>query len=156
MKVIHFIDSLRVGGKERQLVELINGLQDKADIDNFIVCMGKEDFYRGDISNAKIQIIYLIRTFRWDPIIFLRLYRLIIRIRPAIIHTNAMLTSFYALPQLGYLESSLSMVLFATLLHMLELNGGWKNGYWTYRISGLLIQSRVSRAGVTSNPPETW
>jgi len=98
IRVVHFIDSLRVGGKERQFVELINGMRGKTAIENFIVCMGREDFYRNDISGIQNNIIYLVRKIRWDPLLFFKLYRIIKKIGPDIIHTNAMLTSFYALP----------------------------------------------------------
>lgn len=98
MRVLHLIDSLRVGGKERQLVELLKGLRCNSGIELLLVCMDDDDFYASDIRRLPIQVEYLIRKCRWDPIIFPRLYRLVQLFRPQIIHTSCWMTSFYALP----------------------------------------------------------
>ena len=98
MRVIHFIDSLRVGGKERQLVELIKGLCRKPHVQQLVVCMDHDDFYAPDVKVLPIRMEYLIRKNRWDPAIFFRFYQIVKSFSPDIVHTNSWMTSFYALP----------------------------------------------------------
>lgn len=75
MKILFFIDSLRSGGKERRLVELIKGLKDYQDIQCELATMSKEIYYT-EIYNLGIRIHYLIRKWKKDPRIFFRLYNL--------------------------------------------------------------------------------
>ena len=98
MVVLHFIDSLRMGGKERQVVELLKGLKKRRDIELVLVCMGSEDFYRPEIEELDIRIIYLTRRCRWDPFVFWKFYKVVGRYQPDLIHTNCWMTSFYSLP----------------------------------------------------------
>lgn len=98
MRVIHFIDSLRLGGKERQLVELLKGLRNSGSCLSLLLCMGTETFYLDDVMAIGVPIKYLIRKVRWDPNIYLKLFNIVRDFRPDIIHTNEMMTTFYALP----------------------------------------------------------
>lgn len=98
MKVLHFIDSLRVGGKERQLVELLKGLCRHSEVEQLLVCMDDDDFYAPEVRTLPVRLEYLIRKRRWDPFIFIGFCRIVRTFRPQIIHTNNWMTSFYALP----------------------------------------------------------
>ena len=59
MKILHFSDSLRAGGQERQLVDLIKGLSAYDDIKVELALMSKEQHYN-EINAIKIPIHYLI------------------------------------------------------------------------------------------------
>jgi glycosyltransferase involved in cell wall biosynthesis len=98
IRVLHLVDSLRVGGKERQVVELLKGLRRAQSVDSLVVTMGSEQFYVPDVEALGIPLIYLLRRVRWDPIIFLRLAGILRRFRPQIIHTNSDMAMFYAWP----------------------------------------------------------
>jgi len=98
MRVLHFIDSLRVGGKERQLVELLKGLSQHSGVELLLVCMDDDDFYAAEVRRLPIRLEYLIRKTRWDPSIFWRFYHIVKTFRPEIIHTNSWMNTFYALP----------------------------------------------------------
>jgi glycosyltransferase involved in cell wall biosynthesis len=98
VRVLHFIDSLRVGGKERQLVELLKGLSQHSEMKLLLVCMDDDDFYATEVRRLPIRLEYLIRKTRWDPSIFYRFYQIVKTFRPEVIHTNSWMTSFYALP----------------------------------------------------------
>jgi len=97
MKVLHYTDSLRLGGKERQLVELLKGLKQR-NIELLLVCMDQGEFYEPDVKALSIPLKYLFRTVRWDPLIFYRFYRMVRAFEPDVIHTNSMMSSAYALP----------------------------------------------------------
>jgi glycosyltransferase involved in cell wall biosynthesis len=97
MKVLYYTDSLRLGGKERQLIELLKGLKQR-DIEVLLVCMDRGEFYEPDVKALSIPLKYLFRTMRWDPLVVHGFYRLVREFKPDVIHTNSMMSSAYALP----------------------------------------------------------
>ena len=98
MRVLICVDALGVGGKERQAVELIKGLACVPKIDCCVVCLDADDFYLGDLTAAGIAVERFPRRVRWDLRLFRTLGRLIRHYRPDVIHTNGLVSSFYALP----------------------------------------------------------
>ncbi len=96
MRILMFTDSLRAGGKERQLVELIKVLLKKG-IKIELVSMNKNIFYK-EILNLDIKIHFLIRKFKKDPSIMIRLGKICKSFQPDIIHTWDTMTSIYAVP----------------------------------------------------------
>ena len=98
LRVLHLVDSLRVGGKERQTVELLKGLCRFSSVESIVVTMGTEQFYVADIQELGIRLFYLLRKVRWDPTVFPKLWRILRRFRPHIIHTNSEMAMSYAWP----------------------------------------------------------
>ena len=86
-----------MGGKERQLIELLKGLIDKKQIKVKLVIMNKDVHYP-EVYDLDIDINYLIRSSKRDIRIFFELYYLCKTFKPDIIHTWDSMTSFYALP----------------------------------------------------------
>lgn len=97
MKIIHFIDGLNGGGKERQLVELLKGLSNRTDILLKLVVMSENICYP-QIHQLNVPIDFLIRKSKQDLGIFFKLYKLCKNFQPDIIHTWNAMTSFYAAP----------------------------------------------------------
>ena len=98
LRVLHLVDSLRVGGKERQTVELVKGLCRFGSVESMVITMGAEQFYVADIGRLGVPLCYLLRKVRWDPTVFPRLWRILRRFRPHIIHTNSEMAMSYAWP----------------------------------------------------------
>src|SRR6266581_3287886 len=98
LRVLHLLDSLRVGGKERQAVELLKGLSRLSSVESIVVTMGAEQFYVADIEDLGVPLCYLLRKVRWDPTIFWRLWHIMRQFRPHIIHTNSEMAMSYAWP----------------------------------------------------------
>ncbi len=98
VRVLYLVDSLRVGGKERQICELLKALNADQSIDALVVTMGTEQFYVAEIQKLGIPLVYLLRRFRWDPSVFTRLLRILREFRPDIIHTNSEMAMSYAWP----------------------------------------------------------
>ena len=97
IRILHFIDSLRSGGKERQLVELLKGLS----VHKKIVCeltIMSEDIHYNAVNNIDIKKHYLIRKHKKDPKILVKLYKLCKEFKPDIIHSWGSMTSVYAVP----------------------------------------------------------
>jgi glycosyltransferase involved in cell wall biosynthesis len=101
LRVLICIDSLGVGGKERQAVELIRGLAARGggpQIDFRVVCFDSDDFYLRDLTSVGIKVIFMPRRVRWDVSVIRKLQRLVDLYQPDAIHTNGLVSSFYALP----------------------------------------------------------
>ena len=98
LRVLLCIDALGVGGKERQAVELIKGLTRHPELEPHVICLAADDFYLDQLTGATISVAFATRRMRWDIGLFHRLYRLIRRHRPHVIHTNGLISSFYTLP----------------------------------------------------------
>ncbi len=66
MIILQLLDTLRRGGKERQFIELIRGL-DKSEFQIHIIVLEKrEDGYYEEAKKLAANFQYLIRKFRWD------------------------------------------------------------------------------------------
>jgi len=98
MKILFFIESLQSGGKERRLVELINGLSKANDIKMQLV-LTKEEIHYKNIFLSNIKIHYTVRKgIKKDPRVFLSFFKIAKAFKPDIIHTWGNLVSIYAIP----------------------------------------------------------
>lgn len=97
MHIVHIIDTLRSGGRERQLVELLKGLSKKVNVKCDLIVMSDEIHYTY-LSEYNIGIHKLIRNSKHDISIFFRLYKLINSLNPDILHSWGSMCSVYCLP----------------------------------------------------------
>ena len=98
MKILFYIESLRSGGKERRLVELIKGLSKYPDIEMELV-LTKEDIHYTDIFETGIKIHYTIRKgLKKDPRLFFKFYKIARKVKPDIIHVWGNMVAVYAIP----------------------------------------------------------
>src|SRR5437762_12524155 len=88
LRVLHLVDSLRVGGKERQVIELFKGLRRGKHVQLMVVTMGTEQFYASDIQRLDIPLLYLVRKMRWDPFLFGRLVAVVKEFKLHVLQTN--------------------------------------------------------------------
>ena len=98
MRILFFIESLRSGGKERRLVELLTFLNKHSTYQCHLVLMFPQIDYP---QFLKLNIPYTVlerRGLKKDPSIFFRFFSLCQQIKPDIIHTWGSMVSFYALP----------------------------------------------------------
>jgi glycosyltransferase involved in cell wall biosynthesis len=146
VRVLLCVDALGVGGKERQAVELARGLAATAGMDVRVVTFERADFYLADLERAGMAVDFLARRMRWDPGLFRTLYQVIKSFRPDVIHTNGLVSSFYAWP-------------LAKWRHIPVVNGSIRNAFaesdLRWRLERLLLAAsdyRVanSRAGLRS------
>ncbi|HEY3637454.1 MAG TPA: glycosyltransferase family 4 protein [Rhizomicrobium sp.] len=97
MRVLHVIDSLVGGGKERQFVELLKGLKREPDIACHAVVMSDvieyEEFHR-----LGVPATVLPRSKRYDLSIFSRLHAVMRAFRPDIVQSWNSMCSVYAAP----------------------------------------------------------
>ena len=97
MKILFFIGSLRSGGKERRLVELLSYLKDKGGYEMKLV-LNYNDIAYQKFNTLGIDVIELAKKKNnKDLSIFAKFYRICKEFKPDIIHTWGGMQSFYAL-----------------------------------------------------------
>src|SRR5690554_6371034 len=84
MRVVQVIDQLNVGGAERVLVDLANLLYEN-NCDVTVVCLLEEGQLDGYINKAS-PAIYLRRKNKYNPLLLIRLYRILIQFDAIHIH----------------------------------------------------------------------
>ena len=94
--VVHVIDSLITGGKERQLIELLKGATSAPDIRSSMVLMS--DIVEYCTNGLDVPITIMPRLTRYDPSLFARLNRSFRASPPDIVHSWNAMCSLYAAP----------------------------------------------------------
>jgi len=99
MKILFFIESLRSGGKERRLIELIKGLKNQHSNIEMELVLTREDIHYQEIFETGVKIHYTIRKyFKKDPRIFFKFYKIAKKFKPDIIHVWGNMVAIYAIP----------------------------------------------------------
>lgn len=94
-KILFLIGGFGTGGKERQLAELIKGL-DRSKYEVFLMIRSEGAHYLSEINTSNTKIFNLNRTrFGWDAIFEIK--KIIKDTKPNIVHSWASTTSVYAL-----------------------------------------------------------
>src|SRR5687768_13027399 len=93
-----FIGSLRSGGKERRLIELLSYLTTK-DVFEILVVMTTDEIHYNDFY--KLNINYKIIRKKWksyDPTVFYQFYKISRQFDPHIIHDWGQMQALYSIP----------------------------------------------------------
>lgn len=94
MRILFLNDSLVGGGKERRFVQLIKGLNERGYNDLHLITLSDINDYPV-IYNYNLSVHVVNRKIKWDPTMFFKLFRLIKTIKPNVVHTWSIMTSFY-------------------------------------------------------------
>jgi glycosyltransferase involved in cell wall biosynthesis len=97
LKILHIIDSLGIGGKERRLLELLKAFQDIPGLENHLVSLSDKMQF-DSVKGLGVPITVLPRRSRRDLSIFPKLYRFCRQYRPEAIHSWESMCSIYAAP----------------------------------------------------------
>ncbi|MBN1952335.1 MAG: glycosyltransferase [Bacteroidales bacterium] len=97
ISVLHLIDSLRGGGKERQLIEFLKASESCDEIVNEVVLFKNMNQYE-ESKNLSVRFHILKRRIKKDPTVFLKLRKIINTYKPDIILSWGTMPSVYALP----------------------------------------------------------
>lgn len=146
MKIIHFIDGLGRGGKERRLAELLKHIAGNKSSDVELIVMSGDIQYP-EVLDLGIPIHYLIRKSRKDPRILWRLFQLCRRSKPDILHVWDSMTAVYAVPVAGLLGVKLinGMITDSYYNHRF-LDFYWVRPKLTFRFSDVVVAN--SHAGL--------
>lgn len=98
MKILFFIGSLRSGGKERRLVELLTYLSDKKEYE-LLVLMAYNEIAYPQFKNLGINYIILDKKPQSIDIkLFVKVHTIVNQFKPDLIHTWGDMQTFYMLP----------------------------------------------------------
>ncbi len=97
LKILHIIDSLDTGGKERRLLELLKALRSFSGIENHLVTLSDTILF-DEVDSLGARITLIPRRSRRDLSVFRKLYRLCRQYRPDVIHSWESMCSVYAVP----------------------------------------------------------
>ena len=98
LRLLHFIDNLGPGGKERQLVELLKGLAAIGTCESLVVSMTEGVFYPELLTLRRATLTTLIRRSRKDLRAFVGFHRVVRAFRPDVIVVWDHMTAVYAIP----------------------------------------------------------
>lgn len=101
MKILFLIDAINTGGKERRMIELLKGLIKTGNYEITLISFtpGVEYPY---LLEMPLEFIEFKRVTKKDFSIFSKLYKVIKRFKPDIIHSWGNMASFYLLPSLAF------------------------------------------------------
>ena len=143
MSILHVISSLGPGGAERTLSNIC--LNSKKHI-HYIVCLTKKSFYSNELEENNIKI-YELKMNKFPNILIapIRLYIILRKIRPAIVHTWMYHSDFFGgiLAKLAGTKIVLWNIRNSTLKKPLISNSGllisWINSLLSYFIPNQII-----------------
>ncbi len=97
MRILFVADTLGSGGKERQLVELLKGLDRRKDV-TYCLCLLSETVHYADVKLLGGLKYFIGRKFRYDPTVLARLYSICRGFQPDVVQSWELMCSVYALP----------------------------------------------------------
>lgn len=103
MRIIMLIDSLRSGGKERRLLQLIKGLISKPFIEVELVIMSSIIHFK-EVHDIEVKIHTLERKSKKDVGLIFKMIKLMRKIKPDLIHTWGSMESMYGVLIGKYLQ----------------------------------------------------
>lgn len=153
-RVLIFIGSLRSGGKERRLIELLTFFNNKKDYEFLVVLTKNEIHYKKfyDLSIPFIVIDKLPKRTDWK--IFYHIYKICSEFRPHIIHSWGRMQTFYSLPSVFFQDIKLiNSQITAAPPKMSRWSLNSIIDRLNFKFSKIILSN--SRAGINSyNPPK--
>jgi glycosyltransferase involved in cell wall biosynthesis len=148
MRILFFIDSLKAGGKERRLTELMKALSNRTDISFMLVLMDKEIHYK-QVLNLTIRIEYLVRKTKKDLSVFKKFYGICKDYKPDIVHCWNSMTAIYSVPACKFLKIKLvNGIVVDTPVQQNIFNISWLRAKLTFPFSDVIIGN--SKAGLAA------
>ncbi len=97
MKILFVIEGLGLGGRQRQVIELLKGLTKKHSI-QLRVAILSNDVHYSYINKVNVTMYFIDRKVRKDPTVFVTLFKICKDFQPDIIHSWESMCSVYAMP----------------------------------------------------------
>ncbi len=97
MRLLIINDSLKPGGKERRLIELIKGLSKYSDIEIHLIIFSDSVHYT-EVYDFGIPVTILKRIPKRNPLVFYRFYQVCRKWKPDLIHSWGTMSTIFAIP----------------------------------------------------------
>jgi glycosyltransferase involved in cell wall biosynthesis len=98
MRILIVIESLRDGGKQRQVEELVRMLAVKPEYRIMVLILKNKIHFDRILKMENVQVKYLRRRHKRDPLVFFKFYKEASRFKPDVINSWGGLPSMVALP----------------------------------------------------------
>jgi glycosyltransferase involved in cell wall biosynthesis len=148
MKVIHLIDGLQLGGKERQLIELLKGLTARQEMELQLVMLSDVVCYPY-VRNLNLKIHFIPRKIKKDPRAFAKIYQICKEFQPDIIHSWESMCSIYAIPSAKLLNIKLINGMIRNTPQTMKVwDKAWIRAMLTFPFSDVVLAN--SHAGLKS------
>jgi glycosyltransferase involved in cell wall biosynthesis len=152
LKILFFIESLRSGGKERRLVELLKYLNSTSDYEILLVLTRKEVDY-SEVFELGFNIKFIERRFlKKDPKLFYSFYKTVKNFKPDILHVWGNMVALYALPTKLLLGLPLINNQITDAFEFVP--GGILSHKITFRFSDLIIANSKAGLKAYNSPPK--
>jgi glycosyltransferase involved in cell wall biosynthesis len=153
MRILFFIDSLRSGGKERRLVELLKGFKLVPDLEFEVVVMSNDVHYT-EVLDLNVTIHYLLRKRKKDVSAFIKFYKICKVYNPDIVHCWDSMTAIYAILACKLLKIKLVNGMIASAPAKYNIfHKYWIRNRIAFYFSDIIISN--SKAGLTAyNAPK--
>jgi glycosyltransferase involved in cell wall biosynthesis len=148
MKILMVTDGLGKGGRERRMLQLIKCLLNDYGYQVKLISLTNIVEYE-EVYNMPVEFAVVKRRFKIDPLVSARLYSVIKKYNPDIVHSWGSMASLYLLPAMWLTGKKLLNGIIADA----PLNPGWRNSYyWRIRFSSFFASRIISNseAGIRS------
>jgi sugar transferase (PEP-CTERM/EpsH1 system associated) len=147
--IAHVVFSFDYGGLENGVINLVNGLPQDA-FRHTIIALTSATGIRARIRRADVDVHALNKRHGKDPMTYLRLFRLLRQLRPAIVHTR----------NIGTVEGALVARL-AGVPHRIHSEHGWdvfdpEGTNRKYRALRRVVSPAINRFVTVSRELEDW
>jgi glycosyltransferase involved in cell wall biosynthesis len=145
MRIMFVADTLGSGGKERQLVELLKGLDRRDDV-SWCLCLLSSNVHYSDARSLKGEVRTIVRKFRYDPTVFPKLYSAFREFRPDLVQSWELMCSVYAQPVAKLLGLKFVSMIRNAPEKIPIMSSTWLRSRLTFPFSDMVIAN--SRAGL--------
>ncbi|RJQ68910.1 MAG: glycosyltransferase [Desulfobacteraceae bacterium] len=152
MKVLHLVDSLVMGGKERRLAEFLKHMRSGCAVENHLVVLSEIVDY-AYVRELGIPITYLKRAYPKDLSIFAKLFSLCRQNKPDIIHSWESMCSVYAAPVARLLNIKFINAMISNASRIRIGGRKWVRARLTFPFSDLILANSRSGLSAYHAPP---
>jgi glycosyltransferase involved in cell wall biosynthesis len=143
MRILFVADTLGSGGKERQLVELLKGLDRRDDV-SYALCMLSETVHYDDARKLEGKVHFVGRRSRYDPGVVRRLYSIGKEFHPDVIQSWELMCSVYALPVAKLLGVKFVSMIRNAPEKIFPFGDVWLRSKLTFPFSDLILANSVA------------
>jgi sugar transferase (PEP-CTERM/EpsH1 system associated) len=147
--IAHVVFRFDIGGLENGVVNLINGLPEN-EYRHVVIALTEASEFRERIQRSDVEVHALGKRPGKDPAAYWRLYRLLRRLRPAIVHTR----------NLGTLDCA-AVAALAGVPHRIHGEHGWDvhdpdGKVWKYKLLRKLLNPFINQFVAVSRDLQQW
>lgn len=144
MKIVQVIDNLYAGGKQRRLLTIVKGLIEKFNVHIDIVLLRDEIMY-DEVFQLPVKVYIINRRFKKDPMVFVKLSKILKESRPDIIHSWGGQPSTYVFLLAKFLKIKFVNGLI-TNAYVNKFSGRWFWAKLTFSFSDIILSNSFAGA----------